>query len=623
MTKSRPFSIYLLKTGITAETALRKDHELESAVAQKLPDGSSLFILDSDATRPWWREYFGVEKDDLWQEQKGALVFLPVGERCFALSFGQALNHLDERAFEYDFGLRVTLNSLDPKHLKSADMVSPGAARRKRTQVPSSTDLTYLDFDGNSEIIRSLTGSVRDEYKDLFKNATGSSALKVSLKLSPDGLITICDKLLKLYESDDYLKNFPNIQNISPVSDPETIENLDAELVEAFRTKNEGLVLGIPDIIDYRDNTCCIFDLNGTKSEVIPEISLESLFDFAEAKGIDLGGITLDQIKASRVIMADYEGKPSKSFGLYRALIFDVPERDGGLAYHLCEAKWYQVEQDYLDKLTNFIDPRCEDTDLPSYNHDETKKGKRVYSEGAYNAAVPGIIDSIICLDQTDISPNGSTAIEPCDLYKVVQDASASGGFRAFMYGVKISTRSAQLSHLFNQGLNSVELVRQEKVCRDKLKDLISDRIAANDAYSYAAAIDNSEFKVIFGIITDKDKNNKSANLPLFSKISLMRTMQRLDLMRIPTSLTFIPDDSPDKDGYARYPTLIVEVGIENGKIAVKPVPGQGADPAKVIARCPKDVKESPAGTRFRMVVKTDGSGSLSTHHGWPLERVP
>lgn len=216
MAKSRPFSIYLLKTDFDPGNALRADHGLEAAAAANLPEGSSLFILDSERSRPWWRAYFGVETD-LWQQQKGALVFLPVGDRWFALSFGQALNHLDERAYEYDFGLRVTLNSLDPKHLKSADMVSPGAARRKRTQVPSSTELTYLDFDGNSEIIKSLTGAVKTEHAALFKNATGSTSLKVSLKLEANELAAVCDTLLKLYEREDYLTTFPNIQNISPI----------------------------------------------------------------------------------------------------------------------------------------------------------------------------------------------------------------------------------------------------------------------------------------------------------------------------------------------------------------------------------------------------------------------
>jgi uncharacterized protein (TIGR04141 family) len=76
-----------------------------------------------------------------------------VGNRCFALSFGQVFHRLTDAAYEYDFGLRVTLNSLDPHELKSVDMVEPGVARRKRTQVPISTELTYLNFDGNSEII--------------------------------------------------------------------------------------------------------------------------------------------------------------------------------------------------------------------------------------------------------------------------------------------------------------------------------------------------------------------------------------------------------------------------------------------------------------------------------------
>lgn len=621
MAKSRPFSIYLLKAGFAPENALRADHDLAPTEAANLPEGSSLFILDTDPSRPWWRAYFGVETD-LWQQQKGALVFLPVGDRWFALSFGQALNHLDERSYEYDFGLRVTLNSLDPKHLKSADMVSPGAARRKRTQVPSSTELTYLDFDGNSEIIKSLTGSVKSEHASLFKNATGSNSLKVSLKLDASELSGVCSTLLALYESDEYLVTFPNIQNISPINDPDKIVELEEKLQEAFRNRDEKLLLGIPDIVDYRDNTCCIFDISGKKSEVTPDISLESLYEFADESNIDISIITIDNLKLSRVILTDYEGKPSQSFQLYRSFIFDAALEKDGHTYHLCEAKWYQVQKEYLKRLTTYIDAKCADTDLPAYNHDETKKGKRVYSEGAYNEAVPLVDGTMICLDRTDISPAGSTAIEPCDLYKVVPDPDAQGGYRAILYGVKISTRSAQLSHLFNQGLNAVELVRQESVCRDKLKALVVEKISGNDEETYTSAIDNSAFMVVFGIITDKNKDAKSANLPLFSKISLMRTMQRLDLMLIPTRLTFIPDESPPKEGYARYPTVIVEVIEEGDDHFVRPIAGQDIDSTKSIRRCPKDIRDSAPGTKYQMVVKTDDEGELSTYHGWPYQLV-
>src|SRR3546814_17460095 len=105
---------------------------------------------------------------------------------------------MKDEAYEYDFGLIVTLNSVDPKELKSADMIEPGPARRRRTQVPVSTELTYLDFDGNSEIIKSLTGKVKAEYKDLFSNATGSASLKISMRIDPRELAERCERLLAL-----------------------------------------------------------------------------------------------------------------------------------------------------------------------------------------------------------------------------------------------------------------------------------------------------------------------------------------------------------------------------------------------------------------------------------------
>jgi uncharacterized protein (TIGR04141 family) len=272
MSKSRPFSIYLLKPGFDAANSLKEEQRLHRVMeATELPEGATLYVLDSAPSQPWWRSYFGVERE-LWQQFKGALVFLTVDDRCFALSFGQVFHHLNDSAYEYDFGLRVTLNSVDPNELKSADMIAPGVARRKRTQVPVSTELTYLDFDGNSEIIRSLTGKVKAEYRELFKNATGSSALKVSLDLEPNQLAARCRELLALYEKEDYKVAFPNIQNIAPVKDPVRIAGLDNELLVSFRERDSSITLTIPDIVDYRDNTCCVFSGGGKTSQIFPDI---------------------------------------------------------------------------------------------------------------------------------------------------------------------------------------------------------------------------------------------------------------------------------------------------------------------------------------------------------------
>jgi uncharacterized protein (TIGR04141 family) len=621
MSKSRPFSIYLLKPGYDATNALDENHNLEPAEATELPAGASLFILDSPRTPPWWKGYFGVD-GDLWQQHKGALVFLPVGDRCFALSFGQVFHHLDDHSYEYDFGLRVTLNCLDPNELKSADMVAPGPARRKRTQVPVRAELTFLDFDANSEIIKSLTGKVKPEHATLFKNATGSIALKVSLKLEPAELVATCNTLLELYNREDYKESFPNIQNIAPIKDPTKIDELDEILLTSLRDKDGNVTLTIPDIVDYRDNTCCVFSGNGQASDIFPDISLEQFYEFL-GDGFDLSSLTVGAIRNYRMSLTDVEGNASQTYPLYRTLICDASPQHDTSVYHLCEGNWYKVEKSFLDRLTAYLDPKCADTDLCPYNHDGQKEGKAVYSEENYNAGVPAWDGRFISLDQTSISPTGQTGIEPCDVYTVEDDNHAQTGRRAVLYHLKISTRSSQLSHLFNQGVNAVELVQLEEVSRTKLKTLITERLAGKDGNTYLSPIDAYDFKVVFGIITHKNKDTRSKNLPLFSRISLMRIMQRLDLMRIPTLLTFIEDQSPKKGGHAKYPLVLVEIcETAGGKVEVRPVDGFGYDPSKPIKGCPKQVRDGVIGARFRVSVKTAANGDLSSFHTWAFEQA-
>ena len=147
MSKSHSFSIYLLTKNYNATNALKDDHALDNQIiGEALPKGASIYILDNPPMPPWWKSYFGITKD-LRQTLKGAVVFIPVGGRTFAITFGHVQHNLRETSFEYDFGLRVTLNSLDPAKVKSTDILEPSGAKRQRTQLPVDSDLTFFDFD--------------------------------------------------------------------------------------------------------------------------------------------------------------------------------------------------------------------------------------------------------------------------------------------------------------------------------------------------------------------------------------------------------------------------------------------------------------------------------------------
>jgi hypothetical protein len=55
--------------------------------------------------------------------------------------------------------------------------------------------------------------------------------------------------------------------------------------------------------------------------------------------------------------------------------------------------------------------------------------------------------------------------------------------------------------------------------------------------------------RVIFAIVTRKDAAGRSQNLPLFSRISLMRNMKSLQLMNMEVHYVFVEDRSGDAEG--------------------------------------------------------------------------
>lgn len=530
--KCRSFSMYLLKSGYNAKNALKKDHTLDDAVeAENLPSKATLYVLDNDPKPPWWKGYFGIKKT-LNQVTKGALIFLPIKGHCFALSFGHVAHYLDDSSYEYDFGLRVTLNSVDPQKLKSTDILEPGEARRKRTQVPVDSDLTYFDFDRDSTILKSLTGKVKEEYKPFFKHATGASNLHISSPIVSSELISLCEKLLELYASEAYKITFPDIQNIAPVRDPEIVENLNAKLLKAFQDKDDALNLTVPDLINYRDNVHAIFSGAGS-SRIYDDVYMGRYYEYLEENDCEIKSLGVEDFKRHKLCLSDEEGSPrGENYSIYKSMVFDAQLNEETETYHLCEGQWYKVEKDYVSELESFLDPLWEDIQLPSYKHAR---------EGAYNQGVANDDDSFICLDEKNISPLKQTQIEPCDLY-TVKDSSAT-----FCH-VKRSTLSSQLSHQFNQGTNAIELLKLEPQAMAKLKVLITEK-KGTAGVPFISPLDRQKFRVCFCIVTRKDKKGKSRNLPLFSRISLKRSMRSLRVMSVQGSFGFIKDESPKSVG--------------------------------------------------------------------------
>ncbi len=532
MAKSRNFSVYLLKNGFNAQNSLKDEHHLIllNETNTSIPADGIMYYGQNPTKSPWWKEYWGINQD-LRQTSVGAIVFLPVNNRWFAITFGASYHNLRENSYEYDFGLRTTLNTLDPEKIKSTDLLMPETAKRQRIQIPSASSLTYFDFNTDESIVKRLTGAVKEEFKDLLRNVTGSSSLRFTTAYEAGELTELCSRLLEIYTRRDYEMAFPDLHNITPIKDPDLISSLEEQLLSAFQEESPDLTLGIPDIVDYSTNFKVKYHGATKPSKEYEDVDISNYGEYLSEWRVDIADVSL--FGKHTLCILDENGNLLQTFSIYKSLLFDCEHNNK--TYHLCEGNWYEIDTNFIERLKTELDPIFVD------NHDILCECNQK-REDEYNIEAKSLSPkelNVYCLDKKSIGPQGQHDVEPCDLIAVKDNATE-------LIHNKISTRSAYLSHLFNQGVNSVILLRQSTEAKNKLKELVGHNPSLEER------IDTDQYHVTYGIITNKAKEMKSDALPIFSRISLLRCVKALKLMKIPTTVFLITDNvdrkHPNKD---------------------------------------------------------------------------
>ena len=521
MAKSRNFSVYLLKKGFDAQNSLKEEHHLTplNEADTNIPAGGIMYYGQNQTKSPWWKEYWGISQN-LQQTSVSAIVFFPVNDRWFAVTFGASYHNLKENSYEYDFGLRTTLNALDPEKIKSTDLLIPETAKRQRIQIPSASSLTYFDFNADESIVKRLTGAVKEEYKDLLRNVTGSSSLRFTTAWEAGELTELCSRLLEIYTRRDYEVAFPDLHNITPIKDPDLISSLKEQLLTAFQEKSPDLTLGIPDIVDYSTNFRVKYGGATKYSKEYEDVNISNYREYLDECNVDIDNVSL--FGKHTLCILDENENLLQTFSIYKSLLFDCEHNHK--TYHLCEGNWYEIDTNFITRLRTELNPIFID------NHDVlcecNQKREDDYNKEAKRRSPEEL--NVYCLDKSSIAPQGN--VEPCDLIAVKDNM-------AELIHNKISTRSAYLSHLFNQGINSVILLRENEEAKNKLKELVGHNPSLEEI------IDNDQYQVTYGIITNKTKEMKSDALPIFSRISLLRCVKALKLMKVPVTVFLITDN--------------------------------------------------------------------------------
>jgi uncharacterized protein (TIGR04141 family) len=224
-----------------------------------------------------------------------AVLVVQYQERFFAMSFGYGRTLLAPHTWVRDFGLKVTLNKVDPNKLRSIDskiyddMV---VSTRKQTSQSSKVDTFELDI--NRALLRGVTGQA-DEH-DIFTRVTGSGPIQVTTELSFSRLADILDELVEAYGDDAYQQNFGWVDNVREV-DPALNAGLDQRLIDALVAGNRnGAYLAAPEIVDWE--TIHRFSYTNADGVVYLELSLSEYLAILEDHDIS---ITTELLKRHRV----------------------------------------------------------------------------------------------------------------------------------------------------------------------------------------------------------------------------------------------------------------------------------------------------------------------------------
>ncbi|MDX7838270.1 MULTISPECIES: TIGR04141 family sporadically distributed protein [Aeromonas] len=514
--RKEKLSIYLVRDPNKIESEIINTENAMQPIDIELPDIESarLYIKKHPPKNipPWTRLFTDNTSVDKLafgtSSSVGAVFIVKLLGNIFILSFGTGFHLLKDDAIERDFGLKVTLNSVDPDKLRSLDKASyDHNPLNSRTQSTIDVDIFNLHLDSETEMLYAITGT--SLIPEFGLNVTGRDALTVAVETTLNTLPKILEISLSQYKK-KLPSKFSWVENINRVRDLDEIEILDMELDSCLSSNNyNGIWLGEPEIIDWENQIGYSF---GTGQRV-PRHPVLSLNDYIDH--IDRDELTVERMKLDTIYVNNNDYQPTKQWSVYRCIYAEIVY--SGNTYILRNGTWYRVNTTFTESIDKYLmDINIYPNDLPEYSHER---------EEDYNLFVCDSDSSFCLMDKKNIKIGGAyDKIEHCDLIRNGNE---------FIH-VKFYRSSGTLSHLFSQGLVAAEAFIKDAWYREQLNPKLPISIKLDDPTKRPTP---SNYNIVYAIATNKNIPNE---LPFFSKVTLKNALIMLRALDYKVSLAQI-----------------------------------------------------------------------------------
>lgn len=546
-------NIRLLKPGINIEDAFR-DNANPDEVPTETPPGSRLFTETSRGRPSWMPLLAGITtfEPDFWAQSPSAVLAVPIQahdgqQRLFVICFGGGHFLIDPSKIERNFGLKVVLNTVSRRNLRSLDSATLDATVfQRRTQSSRDTDLAGFGIDIQRDLLRVAAGSPTNNA--FAKSVAGRDSLTITCDLPQNGLSQKLDECLNACLADDYLRDFNWVDNVQIVIDKELIGQLDVlldhEITSIRAGQQSDLHMCPPEIVDYIEGQNIAYYGRGFSREKIWRRQLDILEYTAELNSNTFNE-GVEVIKADHYVHmhGDEETRSKRKWKVYNCFIYECQLNQH--TYVLYAGDWYCISQAYKDRIESFFRSLIKP---PLLIQSQAKNEQELISE-------LNLRNDLLLMDKTKVNPRGvnNGNFEVCDFFSLQRQ----------LIHLKDGESSSSISHLWMQAVTSCDALMSDAKFRNGVRAKARQRQSEAPIKAgferllplgSQGRINTSTFKVIYGILRRR-KQSGVLDIPFFSMVSLQAPVSLLIKYGFEVEVHLIEKIDPPQAG------LVVENG--------------------------------------------------------------
>ena len=513
MTKERNtrLKIYLVKPENVNSDELIKEETSRRKFNTKAINSDTLYYKESHISVPsWYKEFLGQTDEKVYSAGISAFFFhtVQINEQNvkFAIVFGGGESGLNLEMFDDSFGLRIALNLAEEFLNIRKDNISTTLSKT-REQAVKGQSVSSFGIDFEKDMLNGVTVKPKDNDISIG-NITGAMSVSIAKPLKFTDLDDLLKKCYQISEQKDYLKNYPFIGKIKEIKQDKTlISKINDEILRLFNERDDSRVwICVPDIIEwteYVDYTYSWGRSTVAKKETLPEITINHAHHFIDNSDGEIKFEKFSDFKKAKIKPNKVDGQEFDPWTFEDCLYAHI-ELDGH-QYVLSNKKYYQIDRDYVEDVDKRFNALTTVNPLPNYSQTAKESG---YIQEVCNQNA----NDYVVMDQKLVTIQ--TKIEICDIF----DKSQKRFIHIKKYG-----SSAVLSHLFSQAFVSADLFADSNSRKIMLKRMLQENSAVEQDEQ------KSNYSVVIAIITrEQIVQGQHANLPFFSKLNLVSTVEKI-----------------------------------------------------------------------------------------------